>query len=165
MCVMNLRAHHVPQPTEQFTPVHRACSQGHGNVLKELLRQRSGRARARGGGAGGGGADDGSGGDFWEGGLARAWGGGGGGGSGNVGERRGTGGGRGKGGSSSSGGGLKREGGGGGGRGGSRSVAAPLPSEVVDIRNHFEATPLHRAAAKGHAEVCSYASVLERTGH
>ncbi|CAN0229462.1 unnamed protein product, partial [Ectocarpus fasciculatus] len=54
-------------------------------------------------------------------------------------------------------------------RGGSRSVATPVPSEVVDIRNHFHATPLHRAAAKGHAEVVTMlvqngASVDSRDG-
>lgn len=26
-------------------------------------------------------------------------------------------------------------------------------SHTIDLRNHFNATPLHRAAAKGHAEV------------
>eukprot|EP00903_Cladosiphon_okamuranus_P017407 g16031.t1 len=46
-------------------------------------------------------------------------------------------------------------GGGGSGGSGSGSLAPAhgLPAEVVDIRNHFQATPLHRAAAKGHAEV------------
>eukprot|EP00752_Nemacystus_decipiens_P007693 g6876.t1 len=51
---------------------------------------------------------------------------------------------------------LARAWGGGGGGGGSSGNLAPthgLRSEVVDIRNHFQATPLHRAAAKGHAEV------------
>lgn len=31
--------------------------------------------------------------------------------------------------------------------------AGGLPPNVIDLRNHFLATPLHRAAAKGHAEV------------
>lgn len=42
------------------------------------------------------------------------------------------------------------------------SVSSPamgLLSDIIDLRNHFQATPLHRAAAKGHSEVgfCSEA--------
>lgn len=38
-------------------------------------------------------------------------------------------------------------------RGNDPAPALGLPSNVIDLRNHFHATPLHRAAAKGHAEV------------
>lgn len=106
----------------QFTPFHRACSQGHGDVLVELLKARE--PGIKGGRRGG----EGEGGRVGSGRVVRAWGGGG---SGNI------------------GGSFTR----GGGGSGNLSPTHGLRSEVVDIRNHFQATPLHRAAAKGHAEV------------
>lgn len=36
-----------------------------------------------------------------------------------------------------------------------------LPAAVINLRNHFQATPLHRAAAKGHAEVGAVLDVRE----
>eukprot|EP00904_Undaria_pinnatifida_P004919 jgi/Undpi1/1557/HiC_scaffold_11.g04947.m1 len=112
----------------QFTPFHRACSQGHGDVLVELLRARAPEAENT-----------------------------------NDGRRKGDGrGGFGSG--SRSNGGREVAGGGGGGgkrRGGGRRgdeslyPSVGLPSEIIDLRNHFHATPLHRAAAKGHEEVVS----------
>ena len=59
------------------------------------------------------------------------------------------------------GGGGKRSG---GGRRGDESLypSVGLPSEIIDLRNHFHATPLHRAAAKGHEEVRGLFHVVSR---
>lgn len=122
-CVVFPRCLFLRNSTHQFTPFHRACSQGHGDVLVELLKARE--PGIKGGGRRGG---EGEGGRLGSGRLARALGGG----SGNI-------------------GGSFRRGGGGGS--GNLTPTHGLRSEVVDIRNHFQATPLHRAAAKGHAEV------------
>lgn len=50
-------------------------------------------------------------------------------------------------------------------RGGTASAESvpgdALPAAVINLRNHFQATPLHRAAAKGHAEVGGAADVGE----
>lgn len=146
----------------QFTPFHRACSQGHGNVLMELLKSRqASRAQSEG--------------EAEMGGMAEAE---------DAGNRPGH------------VGGAEAIGGWGqwvscGNRPRSSSVgssstdssawegstsygsarsALPLggpPPPMVDLRNHFLATPLHRAAAKGHAQVCARRSSIRRSprGH
>ena len=100
----------------QFTPFHRACSQGHGDVLEELLRPRPlswGKIKRMYSFEEG---DESIGGDLGD----------------------------------------------GYGSGGHEALPPLMPSLgivptplsfTIDLRNHFNATPLHRAAAKGHAQV------------
>lgn len=115
----------------QFTPIHRACSQGHGNVVMELLKSRAPRHVP---------SEEGKEMILSEGESSSAF--------GELVSNSSIS--RSSSGDSSSWGGSTLWG---SKLGGSGTGGAALPPGVIDLRNHFLATPLHRAAAKGHAQV------------